>query len=93
MGLHDCAHPCWHRALILFGTVAYFYVVGYVAMHFIGHGQSALWVPVAWLVSTWVFKHLLQWRCQGHEPSDGGRRAGLALLLGSIALLTRDDHD
>jgi hypothetical protein len=91
MGLHFCTHPCWHRALILFGTVGYFSVGGSVALHHIN--LSPLWVPVTWLVSTWFFKHLLQWRCQGHEPRDGRRMAGLAMLLASVALITRNDHD
>jgi hypothetical protein len=98
MGWHFCKHPCWHRALILFGTVGYFYGVGLGGLHVFRpglHGQAALWVPVAFLVSTWFFNHLLQGRCQGPEPrpSDGRRMAGLALLLASIALISRNDHD
>jgi hypothetical protein len=33
MGVHDCKHPCWHRALILFGPVPGF--VQYAPMLFL----------------------------------------------------------
>jgi hypothetical protein len=94
MGWHFCTHYYWHRALILFGTVAYFYGVGMAVLcHRWPSDEWWLWMTMAWLVSTWLFNHLLQWRCQGPEPrahEDGRRLAGLALVLASLALLTRD---
>jgi hypothetical protein len=94
MGLHYCAHPCWHRALILFGAVGYWYGSGLAVLHV--HWRSDewfFWMIMAWLVSTWLFKHLLQWRCQGREASDGRKAAALLLILGSAALLSHDDDD
>jgi hypothetical protein len=93
MGVHHCTHPCWHRALILFGTAGYWYGALLLAL-WLGRdtqdGHTLFWGIAAWLVSTWLCKHLLQWRCQGPAPSDGRRLAALSLLLGSAWLLGRD---
>jgi hypothetical protein len=74
MGLHLCRYPCWHRALILFGTVGYCW--GLVALAMVlspryPSSEALLWGLAVWVVSTCLVKHLLQWRCQGREPSDG----------------------
>ena len=93
MGRHSCAHPRWHRALILFGTLSWFHGVGYGALLAVGHSHPSgdAWFAglAAWIVSTWLCTHLLRWRCQGHER-QGGHAAALLLLLGSIAYLTRN---
>lgn len=96
MGLHCCRHPCWHRALILFGTFGYWSGVGYLGLwwvHASTNGEALFWGAAAWLISAWLFKHLLQWRCQGREPSDGRAATNLALFLAGLALLTRNDND
>jgi hypothetical protein len=96
MGLHDCQHPCWHRALILFGTIGYWYGTGYLGCWLVRpstSGEAFFWGSAVWLVSTWLFKHLLQWRCQGREPSDGrwSRAAGWFAL--SAILLSSAERD
>ena len=91
MSEHACAHPCWHRALVLCGTLLYFHTAGYGLLRFLD--VSPLWVPVAWLVSTWLVKHLLQWRCQGRAPATGQAATGALVLLTSAALLTHNDSD
>ena len=86
MGLHTCHHPCWHRALILFGMLLYLHGALYLAP----------WYPpilCAVLVSTWLVKHLLQWRCQGREPSDGRLATSAALFMGGAYLVGRSDHE
>lgn len=91
MGRHRCRYPRWHRALILGGTVLYFHGAGYGMLRWLD--VSPLWLPAAWLGSTWLVKHLLQWRCQGRDASDGRMAAALLLLVGSAAYLTHDDND
>ena len=96
MGVHACRHPCWHRALIVFGTGGSCYATSILGLWLWGKtlaGERLFWSIAAWLVSTWLVKHLLQWRCQGHEPREG-RWAQMALWgLASAALVTRDEND
>jgi hypothetical protein len=94
MGWHACHHPCWHRALILFGTVGYWIGTLFLGLTLARETQNSevlLGGIAVWLVSTWLVNHLLQWRCQGPAPRDGRRLAALSLLLGSAWLLGRDN--
>lgn len=83
MGEHCCRHPCWHRAVMLLGTGAAFHLLAWLL-------PWTLWGLASLLVSTWLWKHLLQWRCQGHTDADRRRAVGLLLLVGSAALMMHD---
>jgi hypothetical protein len=87
---HRCAHPWWHRVLMLCGTLVYCYGAGLCLLRYLD--LSVLWIPVAWLVSTWLVKHLLQWRCRG-APRAADFQTPMLVIAASLALLARTERD
>lgn len=93
MGWHTCRHPCWHRALILFGTVGYFYGVGLAV--FTSRALPTRWLAPALfgvMISTWLVKHVFQWRCQ-NAPRRADFQTPAVILATSLALLAQAEKD
>lgn len=95
MGQHSCRYPVWHTLLVLCGTAAYWWGSMVGALLLWGKaadGEPLFWGIVVWLVSTWLVKHLLQWRCQGHQGREGRRTLAVLGLLASVAYLGNNDN-
>ena len=67
MGLHCCRYPRWHRALILFGTVAAFHLPLLVAQSPTlaqkvskASPEAFFWGIAGWLVSPWLIAIAIQ---------------------------------
>ena len=93
MGWHTCRFPRWHRALILFGTLGYLYGVGLAV--FLSRTLPNTWLAPAMagvLVSTWLVKHVFQWRCQ-NAPRRADFQTPAVVLAASLALLAQAEKE
>lgn len=88
--IHTCRHPCWHRALVLFGTLGYVYAIPFLWSWWSTNGFVLVGM---YTLGPALLVTLLLWRCQGVDPRQERSRTAAALtLMGSAWLLTRD-HD